>query len=313
MQPVVAVDLGGTNLRAAFFPLGAPPADRILRLPTAAERGPEAVLGSIAGAIRDVLPSPSADVRVGISAPGPIDPFDGIVLNAPNLPGWIDIPLRAWLERDLGLSVRAGNDANLAALAEWRHGAGGGVDHMLYLTISTGIGGGVISGGQLLVGVRGLAAEPGHIPVVDDGPPCGCGRSGHLESIASGRAIARRAGELLAQGIPSSLLRRTGRPLSAEEIAEAAMAGDELSSRVIREAGQAVGRALAGLVHLLNPARIVLGGGVTRAGEIFWGPVRRTLQAEVMSPAFLEGVEVVPAALGDDGGLIGALVLATLP
>jgi glucokinase len=91
------------------------------------------------------------------------------------------------------------------------------------------------------------------------------------------------------------------------------MAGDELSSRVIREAGQAVGRALAGLVHLLNPARIVLGGGVTRAGEIFWGPVRRTLQAEVMSPAFLEGVEVVPAALGDDGGLIGALVLATLP
>jgi predicted NBD/HSP70 family sugar kinase len=226
MQPVVAVDLGGTNLRAAFYPQGIPPAKRTLRTPSRAERGPEAVLAAMAGAVREVLPDPfPPGLCVGVAAPGPLDPIAGVVLNAPNLPGWIDVPLRSWLQDALGVPVRIGNDANLAALGEWRYGAGQGVDHLVYLTISTGIGGGVISDGRLIVGWR----------------------------------------------------------------------------------------ALAGLVHIFNPQRIILGGGVARAGEVFWEPTRRTLQAEVMNAAFLEGVDLVPAALGDDAGLVGALVLATLP
>jgi glucokinase len=149
--------------------------------------------------------------------------------------------------------------------------------------------------------------------MVEDGPLCGCGKRGHLEALASGTAIARRAAELLAEGHPSSLRQTGSTPLDAESVSAAAESGDALARRVLREAGETLGRALAGLVHIFNPQRIILGGGVARAGENFWGPVRRTLQAEVMNPAFLEGVDLVPAALGDDAGLVGALVLATLP
>ena len=141
MQPVVAVDLGGTNLRAAFYPQGIPPAERSLRAPSEVERGPEAVLAAMAEAIRGLLPDPvPPDLCVGVAAPGPLDPHAGVVLSAPNLPGWIDVPLRGWLQDALGVPVRIGNDANLAALGEWRYGAGQGVDHLIYLTISTGIG-----------------------------------------------------------------------------------------------------------------------------------------------------------------------------
>jgi glucokinase len=314
MQPVVAVDLGGTNLRAAFYPQGIPPAKRTLRIPSRAERGPEAVLAAMEEAIREVLPDPfPAGLSVGVAAPGPMDPNAGVVLSAPNLPGWINVPLRGWLEDALAVPVRIGNDANLAALGEWRYGAGQGVNHLIYLAISTGIGGGAISDGHLIVGWRGLGVEPGHMPMVEDGPLCGCGTRGHLEALASGTAIARRAAELLAEGHPSSLRQTGSSPLDAESVSAAAESGDALARRVLREAGEALGRALAGLVHIFNPQRIILGGGVARAGESLWEPVRRTLQAEVMNPAFLEGVDLVPAALGDDAGLVGALVLATLP
>jgi len=314
MQPVVAVDLGGTNLRAAFYPQGIPPAKRTLRIPSGAERGPEAVLAAMAEAIREVSPDPfPPGLCVGVAAPGPLDPNTGVVLNAPNLPGWINVPLRGWLQDALGVPVRIGNDANLAALGEWRYGAGQGVNHLIYLAISTGIGGGVISDGHLIVGWRGLGVEPGHMPMVEDGPLCGCGKRGHLEALASGTAIARRAAELLAEGQPSSLLQHGSSPIDAEAVSKAAEGGDALGQRVLREAGETLGRALAGLVHIFNPQRIILGGGVARAGDIFWEPIRRTLQAEVMNAKFLEGVDLVPAALGDDAGLVGALVLATLP
>ena len=309
MLPVVAVDLGGTNLRAAFFPTGRPPAERTLRIPTPADQGPETVLEAIAGIVRKLLREPIASsLRVAVAAPGPLDPESGIVFHAPNLPGWTNIPLRAELERRLGCVVRIGNDANLAALGEWRHGAGRGVEDLIYLTLSTGIGGGVITGGRLLTGSRGLAAELGHLPVLTDGPICSCGKAGHLEAVASGTAIARRARELLAAGEPSDL---RGLP-EAEAVAEAAQRGDPLAVRVMTEAGEVLGRALAGLVHIFNPQRIVLGGGVVNAGDVFLEPARRSLRTEVMHPAFLEGLEVVTAAFGDESGLVGAAVLGTM-
>jgi glucokinase len=213
----------------------------------------------------------------------------------------------------LGFPVRVGNDANLAALAEWRYGAGVGVDHLVFLTIGTGIGGGVITHGQLLLGARGLAAELGHVPVVADGPRCGCGRNGHLEAVASGKAIARRASELAADHPSSSLHAVAGASLDAERVAAAARAGDPVALQVFQEVGEAVGRAVAGLLHTFNPQRVVIGGGVARSGEVFFEHVRRSLRAEVMDAAYLDGLEVVPAALGDDAGLVGAMVLTSLP
>jgi glucokinase len=218
------------------------------------------------------------------------------------------VPLGGRLRRDLDRPVHVGNDANLAALGEWKHGAGRGVDDLIYMTISTGIGGGVISGGRLVTGAHGLASEPGHFPIQPGGPMCACGQPGHLEAIASGTAIARRAGELLLAGEASSMQSSP----DAEAVAAAAAKGDALAKRVLGEAGEALGRALAGFVHLFNPQRIILGGGVVRAGEPFLGPARAALRASVMDPAFLESVEVVLAALGDDSGLIGALTLATI-
>ena len=314
MQPVVAVDLGGTNLRVAYYPHGAPPAERIHRSPSAVERGPEAVLAAIRDAVLGVLPKPApAGVRVGVVSPGPLDPAQGVVLSSPNMPGWKDVPLRQELERMLGFPVRVGNDANLAALAEWRYGAGAGVDHLVFLTIGTGIGGGVITDGQLLLGARGLAAELGHVPVVADGPLCGCGRSGHLEAVASGKAIARRASELAANHPSSSLRAVPAATLDAERVAAAARSGDPVALQVFQEVGEAVGRAVAGLLHTFNPQRVVIGGGVARSGEVFLEHVRRAVRTEVMDAAYLDGLEVVPAALGDDAGLVGAMVLTSLP
>jgi glucokinase len=308
MLPVVAVDLGGTNLRAAFFPTGQPPAERTLRVATPAAEGVEAVLLAIAASVRELARDPlPKKLRLAVAAPGPLDSFSGVVFHAPNLPGWINVPLRARLEQLLGCHVRVGNDANLAALGEWRYGAGKGVDNLLYLTISTGIGGGVIAGGKLLTGFRGLASEPGHLPLLPGGPVCSCGKVGHLEALASGTAIARRTKELLAAGETSTL---RGEP-DSESVARAANQGDALATRVLVEAGQMLGRGLAGLVHLFNPERIVLGGGVIRAGEVFLQPTRLALQAEVMDPAFLQDVDLVEADLGDDSGMMGALVLAT--
>lgn len=310
MLPVVAVDLGGTNLRAAYFPTGQPPAERTLRIPTHADSGPQAVLATMVEAIRDLTgPAPAPGLRVSVAAPGPLDPDSGVIFDAPNLPGWKNVPLRAHLEEKLGWVVRVGNDANLAALGEWRYGAGQGVDHLVYLTISTGIGGGVIIGGRLLTGATGLAGELGHFPVRPGGPICSCGKAGHLEAVASGTAIARRARELMQTGEKTTIQEAA----DSESVASAAHQGDPLARRVLNEAGEALGLALVGFVHVFNPQRIILGGGVVRSGDVFLEPARRVLRTEIMNPAFLEGLEVVTAALGDDSGLMGALVLAGMP
>jgi glucokinase len=236
-----------------------------------------------------------------------------MVLNAPNLPGWVDFPLRSLVEQALGVPVAIGNDANLAALAEWKFGAGRGTQDMIYITVSTGVGGGVISRGRLISGARGLGAELGHMVADPHGPVCSCGRPGHLEAIASGPAIVRRAADLLHQGNASTLrLEIVSDPaLTPEVIAQAARQGDGLARQVVREAGEALGRQLASLVHVFNPQVIVVGGGVAQIGEALFAAIQVALRASTMHPAFLDGLEVRPAALGDDSGLVGAMILAS--
>jgi glucokinase len=313
MSQIIAVDFGGTNIRVASFDTPQPPPSEQSKTPTKASEGPEAVLERLKRSIRALFPQDGRNVRIGVGAPGPLNPRKGIVLEAPNLPGWKDIPLQKTLEEAFHCPVAIGNDANVAALGEWRFGAGVGTNNLIYLTISTGIGGGVIADGQLLLGAEGLAAELGHMTVDPEGPMCGCGHRGHLEAIASGPGIARRAQELILQGRSSSMqeIFEAQGTLTAIEVGQAAESGDELALEVIAHAGHAIGRHLADLAHAFNPEIFIFGGGVSQLGPLLFDPVREALHAHVMHPAYTRELKVVPAALGDDAGLIGAMVLAS--
>lgn len=306
---LIAVDLGGTNTRVALFEGNTPDPQQLNKVPTEAQEGPEAVINRIINAIETTLPVEGADLKIGVGAPGPLDPRKGIVFEAPNLPGWENIPLQQRLASHFGCPVGIGNDANLAALGEWCHGAGQGADNVIYLTISTGIGGGIITDGHLLLGAHGLGAELGHIVVQPGGPLCGCGRRGHLEAVASGTAIARRAAERLAEG-DESTLQSLGGQVTAVDVGQAAQDGDALALEVIQEAAGFIGVALADFAHTFNPEVFVLGGGVSQLGDLLFDPIRRSLKASIMHRIYLEGLRITPAALGDDSGLVGAMVLA---
>ncbi|RME33531.1 MAG: ROK family protein, partial [Thermoflexia bacterium] len=272
---------------------------------------PDAVLGRIREAIRSVWPERGEVAALALSAPGPVDARTGVVRFTPNIPGWKDVPLRD-LMADFGVPTFVANDANLAALGEYRFGAGRGVRDLVYLTISTGIGGGVLIDGRLFEGGQGLGGEVGHIVVEPDGPPCGCGGYGCLEAVASGTAIAREARAAVERGTPTLLSRMAAHPqdLTAREVVEAARQGDALSLHIMERAGRYLGLAIVSLMYLLNPALIILGGSVAiGAGDLLLTPLRRTVR-ERSQQVYWENTPIVYAALGDDVGLLGALALA---
>lgn len=309
---IVGIDLGGTRFRVCL----AEPTGRILRRlsrPTQHEEGPERVVARLAAAVRELGGDelPATVLGVGVGAPGPLDPWLGVIFQAPNMPGWRDVPLRQMLAEALALPVHLGNDANLAALGETSFGAARGCRNVVYITVSTGIGGGVIEDNRLLLGARGLAAEVGHMVVEPRGPRCGCGNWGCVEALASGTAIARVARERLASGEPSALGDLPGPPevsITAERVAAAAAAGDPLASAVMRSAAEYLGIAVVNVLHLYDPEVVVLGGGVCLAGEMIFAPVRAAITARAMA-AYRARARVVPAALGDDAGLLGAVAL----
>lgn len=311
MSHCIAVDFGGTNIRSAYFPEPGPTPERQVKIPTQAESGPEAVIARLVEAILEVMPEKRDGIQIGIGTPGPLDPTTGIVYKAPNLVGWTDIALKSRLEEQLGCPVQLGNDANVAALGEWKFGAGQGTAHMIYLTISTGIGGGVIVNNRLLLGAHGLAAELGHITVKPGGERCGCGGRGHIEAEASGTAIARKAMAGIDAGVVTMLKERLDRSgaISAVDVGEAAEEGDRFALELIAETGDLLGLLLADLAHVFNPQAFVLGGGVSQLGDLLFNPVRNSFEKYVMDPAYSEDVLVVPPLLGDDAGLVGAMVL----
>jgi glucokinase len=294
MRPVVAVDLGGTNIRAAYYPRGEPPSAKTTTRPTRAADGAQAVLDHINEAIEALAISAEAraSLAIAIGAPGPLHRDKGVIVYAPNLPGWLDLPLGQILHSHWSCPVFVENDANLAVLGEWRFGAGRGTHHV------------VIVDDRLVRGSLGLAGEVGHIVVQLDGPRCSCGQPGHLEAIASGPAIARQVRERggLSKAGP-------GPEATTEAIAAAARGGDPVALSVLGEAARALGAALASLVHIFNPERIILGGGVARAGDFFLESVETVLRSSVMDPAFAEGLRVLPSALGDEAALLGGLAL----
>lgn len=306
MTSIIALDIGGTQMRAARFQLNSHTPELVRRIPTQSKEGD--CLSRLVALIHSIWPEEGGVAAIGIAVPGPTDPYAGVIIEAPNIPGWENLPLQQILETEFKTPVALGNDANLAALGEWKFGAGRGHHHMLYLTVSTGIGGGVIINDQLLLGHRGLAGELGHIPVDPNGPMCGCGRRGHLEAIASGTGIARWVREQIEAGAVSSL--PSGQPISAKQVAIAASEGDALALTALQRGAFTLGQAIAGFLSTFNSTAVILGGGVSQSLNLMYDSLMEGITQSLMTPHYLENLVIARAALGDDAGLIGASVYA---
>ena len=307
-RTLVGVDLGGTLIRAAVVTGPAAHAEPARR-PTPHDQGAAAVLDAVAAAVREAAAGRVVD-GVAIGIPGPLDPRTGIVYEAPNIHGWEDLPAAQELSRRLdGCEVVIQNDANLAGYAEWIAGAGRGTRDFVFITISTGVGGGLVLDGELFAGSAGTAGEVGHVVVSAGGPACGQGHPGCLEGIASGTAIAHRAQAALDAGEPSSLRDHAG-PLDAVAVEHAARAGDPLARRIFAQAGEALGLAIGGLINVLSPEVVAIGGGLSQAGELIFEPARAAIP-RIAFPQPAARCRIVPAALGTDAGLVGAVAWAT--
>jgi glucokinase len=319
--PVLALDLGGTQIRtAAVHEDGSIAARKATHTPV--NKGP----GAIVEACRDMLvetrnelraTSPDVErdlVGISISSPGPIDPWRGVIVEPPNLgPEFRDIPIAEPLEAALGLPAYLERDTQIAALGEGAFGAAQGSTNYVYVTVSSGVGGAIVTEGRLLMGPDGTAGELGHIPVDFHGPPCGCGGIGHLESFASGVAIAR-AGRRAIGSANSPDLEEYARTigsddLDARQIAGAEDAGVETAHEIMEEARRAFAAACVGFVDVFDPDLIVVGGSIAQGqGDRLLGPAREAVANEAFrAPA--RRVRIVPAALGDDVSLVGGLVL----
>lgn len=302
----IAVDIGGTQIRAASY---SSESLTPLQLARTSTRDPHLTpLERLQDLIASIWPKEERVAAIGVAAPGPIDPHDGLIYAAPNIPGWENMPLRQILEDTFHVPVALGNDANLAALGEWQFGAGQGHHDLVYLTVSTGIGGGVIVDDRLLLGSHGLATELGHITVMPGGPICGCGQAGHLEAVASGTAIARWVKGELARGVESTLpIQET---VTGRMISEAAECGDALARVALERAGTFIGIAVADFLHIFNPSVVIIGGGVSRSGPFLMDPLAAAMKAHALNPQYYTDLTLTTAALGDEAGLMGALALA---
>jgi glucokinase-like ROK family protein len=246
---------------------------------------------------------------IGIGVPGPVDVAQGALVAPPLIPQWDGFPLSDELNERLGLQVLIDNDATLGVLGEYTFGAGQDVDALAYVKLGTGIGCGLICNGELYRGARGYAGEIGHLMVAQNGPPCRCGSYGCLEAMAGGEAVAQQAKLALKAG-HRSILSNIADPdtITAREVAAAAAAGDALGRQILNTAGRLLGIALADLVNLLNPGRIVIGGGLVQAGEPLLAPLRDTVRAQAMR-ASGRATDIVPAALGGDSIALGAVAM----
>ena len=309
MGLALAIDLGGTETRAGLVD----DEGRIIasaQAPTPATAGPDAVIAvmaRLAETVRAAAPG-HVPVGLGVGAPGPLDSEAGIAIAPPTLAGWHDVPLARLLAEKTGLEVRIENDANAAALGEWRFGAGAGTQSMVFMTVSTGIGGGVIVDGRLLRGRRGLAGEIGHMTIAEGTERCACGALGCWEALASGTALGRDAERLAAAGKAPALrlLAGTGE-VTARHVGEAARAGDAAALGLLAHEAHWLGVGMVNLLHLYSPEVIVLGGGVSQLLDIMGGDIERTIRERAMSA--YRDTPFVPARLGGHAGLVGAASL----
>lgn len=314
---VLGVDLGGTNIVVGALPIDGGSGEVLAArsVPTEAVRGAKFVVDRIVAMVQEAMQTVLAQhggteadfAGVGIGSPGPLDRVTGTVINTPNL-GWRNFPLRDLVANGAGLPATLDNDANCATYGEWWLGAGRNVDTLVGLTLGTGIGGGIVLDGEIFHGVSDAAGEIGHMSIDSTGRKCKCGNYGCLEAYASGPAIALRAIEGLESGIESLLPALVdGRldEITAATVYEAVVLGDPFANEVMRETAKFLGAGVANIINILNPEMIVISGGVTRAGDHLFVPLR----AEVRRRSFKvsqEACQIVPATLSGLAGVIGA-------
>ncbi len=313
---VVGIDIGGTKLATVVADTTGYILNKV-RKPTLAERGPEYALELLFDMVRETIElaglEQEAISAIGVSCGGPLDTKTGIVYSPPNLPGWDALPLKAQLESEFQMPVTIENDANASALAEYRFGGGCGYNAVLYMTMSTGIGGGIVLDGQVYHGANDSAGEVGHQILLPDGPLCGCGKRGCLEALCSGPAIARRAQAAIRneKASATALLDLAGgriEDVRSEHVLEAARHGDPLALQLVEETGYYMGWGIANLVNILNPDIVLLGTIAIAAGDLLLNPIRKTVSEFAMTrPA--EAVKIAPAQLGAALGDLAAVAL----
>lgn len=306
MTATIAIDIGATRMRAASYTFNSSEPIVYNQISTRSEG--MAIEDRLSNLIESVWPADYKVRSIAAACPGPMDPINGIIVSPPNIPEWSYFPLQEYISTNFDVPVALNNDASLAAYGEWYFGAGKGHSDLLYLTISTGIGGGIILNNQLYTGSAGFAAELGHTTVLYGGPQCSCKQTGHLEAIASGPSIVRWVrskleDESLKEHFPEG-------ELDAKLVSDAAEKGNELAIAAYERAGKYIGIAIADFLHIFNIKLVIIGGGVSRAGDIIFDPIRESVEGSIISDVYLEGLEILPAALGDDSGLMGALVLS---
>lgn len=313
----IGCDLGGTNLRAALVNVTNGAVQHAISTPTLAREGPNAVIQRMIELFNRVIRESGLSLQkiggIGIGVPGTVDMERGIVLFLPNLPStWPNVPLAEYVQAGTTLPTVILNDVRAITYGEWRFGAGQGVDTMACFAIGTGIGGGLVINRQLHLGFGGTAGELGHITVDVNGPRCGCGNYGCVEVFASGPAIAAMGMKAVAQGWTTqigALVDYDLNRITPEVIARAAYNGDAVAREIFEIAGGYIGTAVANVVVAVNPQRVVIAGGVARAGDLLLEPIRRTLHKRVFVVP-IERIEIVPSALGNNAGVIGAALWA---
>jgi glucokinase len=312
---ILGVDLGGTKILTAVVNSQGKMLSRDHSI-TPAQKGHKAVIQSILESVHRALGR--ADVAIsdliviGVGAPGLLNPETGILFTSPNLPGWRDVPLRDIIQEKLGKKTFLINDANAAALGEFYFGAARGARNFIYITISTGIGGGIVIDGKIYSGAIGAAGEVGHMIVDDDGPICNCGNRGCWETLASGTALAREARHRIEEGVRTSILEYADgdvEKVTAQVIHSAARHGDSLAKELIGRTGYYVGVGLANLVNIFNPELIVIGGGLSSIGDMLLKPAFKTAGERAYKEAF-QAVRFASAELGRNSGVLGAAAFA---
>ncbi len=311
MKNNIGIDVGGTNVKLALVDSKG----KILyqnTVPTRAEMGYEYTVNNIKTAIHELLKeNKSGSIGgIGFGFPGQVDYKTGVVKNAPNIPGWVDIPIAKMIEAEFKVPVRADNDVRCAALGELNFGAGMGCENLICITVGTGIGSGLVVNGKLVRGAANAAGEIGHIKLqMHEGPICGCGDTGCMEAFASGPSMVAMAQNYIAGG-KSTKFREMANSTEITPfiLCEAAKAGDLVAVRIFNKMGEYIGIGLSSVVNLLNPEKIIIGGGVADAGDLLLAPIKETLKKRAMKIS-ADAVQIVPASLGNSAGVIGASLL----
>jgi glucokinase len=304
----IAIDLGGTQLRAALVDASG----AIIARASAATDvfgGPPAIVAQMQQLCAGIglEEHRSGIVGLGVCAPGPLDSETGTIIGIPTLPGWEDFPMAATLAQKFGLPVAVENDGIAAANGEWRFGAGRGLRHLVYVTVSTGIGGGVVVDGRLLHGRRGLAGHVGHMIIAPDGPTCSCGARGCFEALASGSALAEAGRQAAATHRSGALARLPAHDVTARDVVDAARGGDDVAAALMDAEATWLGTGFSNLAHLYSPEAIVMGGGVSQAFDLLNSKIVAAFEACAMPP--FRTTRIVAAELGDNAGLVGAAAL----